>query len=229
MIHQQTCVRYVNGQIGYGVYATAPIPKGTIVYVRDPFETEISPDGFGAMEECYRQVAEKYSFIDEKGYRVLSWDAAKYVNHCCNFNSISAGFGFEIAVRDIAAGQELTDDYGLFNLDHDMFCCCGSSNCRRIVRSSDVDRYCRRWDRVVIDALKYLRQVNQPLWPFMDADTKKSLCDYLDGRGRYVSVRKLKPAAAGRFSRAARRFAEVPAPAAVAQRVALGERCAAAG
>ncbi len=227
MIHQQTCVRYVNGQIGYGVYATAPIPKGTIVYVRDPFETEISPELFSSVEECYRQVAQKYSFIDEKGNRVLSWDAAKYVNHCCNFNSISAGYGFEITVRDIAAGEELTDDYGLFNLDHDMFCCCGSTNCRRIVRSSDVDRYCRKWDQVVIDAMKYMRRVEQPLWPFMDADTKKSLCDYLEGRGRYVSVRALKSVARRRFTTAAQRFAKVPA-APAAQHVALVERRAAA-
>ena len=219
MIHPQTCVRYVNGQIGYGVYATASIPRGTIVYVRDPLETEISPEDFAAMDECYQQMAKKYSFINEKGYRVVSWDVAKYVNHRCDFNTISAGYGFEIAVRDIAKGEEVTDEYGLFNLEHDMFCCCGSTNCRKIVRAGDVDRYWRKWDRVVIDALKRARTVDQPLWPFMDADTKNRLCDYLDGRAQYVSVRNLKPARA-------KRFAAVEAV--VAQHVSIGARHAAA-
>jgi hypothetical protein len=200
MIHPQTCVKYVNSQIGYGVYATAFISKGTIVYVRDPLDTEVSPEDFEAMDECYRRMVERYSFIDEKGYRVVSWDSAKYVNHRCDFNTISAGYGFEIAVRDIQAGEEVTDEYGLFNLDHDMFCCCGSDNCRKVVRASDVGRYYRKWDRVVIDALKHTRKVAQPLWEFMDAETKSSLCDYFEGRRRYVSVRNLKTVTRQQFA-----------------------------
>jgi hypothetical protein len=226
MIHPQTYVRYVNDQIGCGVCATAFIPKGTLVYVRDPLDTEISPEQFAAMDQYYRQVAERYSFIDEKGYRVVSWDSAKYVNHSCNFNTISAGYGFEIAVRDIAVGEEMTDEYGLLNLDHDMFCCCGSASCRKIVRADDVDRYWRRWDRTVVDALKYVRGVDQPLWPYMDADTKNSLCDYLQGTARYVSVRNLRAAWPSPKRAAARRL--VPAATVVAQRVAIGEMRAAA-
>ncbi|MFA5784020.1 MAG: SET domain-containing protein-lysine N-methyltransferase [Phycisphaerae bacterium] len=192
MIHPQTCVKYVNGQIGYGVYATAFIPKGSIVYVRDMMDCEISPRDFAAMDECYRQMAEKYSFIDEKGYRVVSWDAAKFVNHRCDFNTISAGFGFEVAVHDIQSGEEITDEYGLFNLDHDMFCCCGSRNCRKVVRGDDVARYHRKWDKIVKEALKYATRVDQPLWEYMDAVTKKSFTDYLEGTGPYVSVLSLK-------------------------------------
>jgi hypothetical protein len=192
MIHPQICVKYVNGRIGYGVYATSLIPKGTIVYVRDPLDVEISPEDFEAMDDCFRLMAERYSFIDEKGYRVVSWDSAKYVNHRCDFNTISAGYGFEIAVRDIGEGEEITDEYGLFNLDKDMACCCGSTNCRKVVRANDVNRYYRKWDRIVSDALKHARQVPQPLWEYMDAETKNSLCDYFEGRSRYLSVRNLK-------------------------------------
>jgi hypothetical protein len=192
MIHPQTCVKYVNSQIGYGVYATAFIPKGSIVYVRDMIDCEISPHQFAAMDECFRQVAEKYSFIDEKGYRVVSWDSAKFVNHRCDFNTISAGFGFEVAVRDIQSGEEITDEYGLFNLDHDMFCRCGSHNCRKVVRGDDVDRYHRKWDKIVKEVLNYVKKVDQPLMEYMDAVTKKSLTDYLEGRGSYVSVMNLK-------------------------------------
>jgi len=218
MIHPQTCVKYVSSRIGYGVYATAFIPKGTIVYVRDPLDREVSPEDFAAMNECYRQMVERYSFIDEKGCRVVSWDSAKYVNHRCDCNTISTGYGFEIAVRDIQAGEEVTDEYGLFNLDHDMFCRCGSTNCRKLVRASDINRYHRKWDRMVIDTLKYAEKVEQPLWEFMDVDTKNSLCDYFEGRRRYVSVRNLKAVVRSQFA----------VPAVAARHVSIGKIRAAA-
>lgn len=218
MIHPQTCVKYVNSEIGYGVYATALIPKGTIVYVRDPLDVDISPQEFEAMDECYRLIAERYSFIDEKGHHVVSWDSAKYVNHRCDFNTISSGYGFEIAVRDIAEHEEITDEYGLFNLDIDMSCRCGSANCRKVVRANDVNRYYRKWDRIVSDALKYASQVSQPLWEYMDAETKNSLCDYLEGRSRYLSVRNLKAATRPKLV----------VPVAVEQHVSIGKIHAAA-
>jgi hypothetical protein len=48
MIHPHTCIRYVNPQIGYGVFATAFIPKGTIVYVKDDLELGDFPGGIRA-------------------------------------------------------------------------------------------------------------------------------------------------------------------------------------
>ena len=38
MIHPNTRLGFVNEEIGYGVFATALIPKGTIVYVKDDLE-----------------------------------------------------------------------------------------------------------------------------------------------------------------------------------------------
>ena len=35
MIHPATELRWVGSSIGYGVFATAVIPRGTIVYVKD--------------------------------------------------------------------------------------------------------------------------------------------------------------------------------------------------
>jgi hypothetical protein len=190
-------LKYVNGDVGYGVYATTVIPKGTIVYVRDPLDIEISPQAFMSLDEGYRKLAEKYSFIDEKGNRVMSWDWAKFVNHRCDCNTMSAGYGFEIAIRDIQADEEITDEYGLFNLEQEMPCCCGSENCRKMVRATDVDTYYPKWDRMVKGAIDDISRVTQPLWPFMDAATKNTLEAYLQGRDKYISVRNLKYSAVG--------------------------------
>ena len=46
MIHPNTKIEYINVQIGYGVFATHFIPKGTIVYVKDSLELEITHTSF---------------------------------------------------------------------------------------------------------------------------------------------------------------------------------------
>lgn len=192
MIHPGTQLNGVSDSIGVGVFATAFIPEGTIVYVQDALEIELSPADFAALDEPLRSVAEKYSFIDPRGYRILSWDTAKYVNHSCDPNTMSSGYGFEIALRDIEPGEEITDEYGLFNLQHDIECLCGGEQCRKVIRSTDIDRLYRRWDQRVQDALRHIREVEQPLLELMDPRRRAELEDYLDtGRG-YRSVRDLK-------------------------------------
>ena len=38
MIHPKTTLRFINEEVGYGLYATEFIPKGTITYVKDSLE-----------------------------------------------------------------------------------------------------------------------------------------------------------------------------------------------
>ena len=192
MIHPGTKLKEVSDSIGIGIFADVDIPKGTLVYVHDVLEIELSPMRFASLEEPLQSMAEKYSFIDAHGYHILSWDTAKYVNHSCEPNTISAGYGFEIAIRDISAGEEITDEYGLFNLQHEIKCLCGSETCRGVIRATDIDEYYEKWDSWVHDALTGLRGVDQPLIGLMDADHRRALDKYLDtGRG-YRSVRLLR-------------------------------------
>ncbi len=192
MIHPDTELKEVSDSIGVGVFASSPIPKGTLVYVHDALEIELSPARFDSLAEPLRSAAEKYSFIDSRGYRILSWDTAKYVNHSCTPNTISAGYGFEIAIRDVEPGEEITDEYGLFNLQRDIECLCGSEGCRNVIRASDIDRHYKRWDAWVREALERVRDIEQPLIGLMHPDRRRALEAYLDtGRG-YRSVRALK-------------------------------------
>ena len=152
MIHPNTELRLINDTVGYGVFATKRIPQGTIVYVKDSMEIEISPTQYLLYQPEMQDSIEKYSYIDERGYRIISWDFGKYVNHCCNCNSISTGYGFEIAIRDIEIGEQITDEYGIFNLQEEMTLQCGFEGCRKTIKPSDFDDYYQEWDEKIKQA-----------------------------------------------------------------------------
>lgn len=104
---------------------------------------------------------------------------------------MSTIWGFEIATRDIEAGEEITDDYGLFNLEWEMECSCGQKSCRGWIRSDQAHRLYRKWDRDIRSAMSHLPVAPQPLLPSMDDATRASVADYLNGKKRYRSVRHL--------------------------------------
>jgi hypothetical protein len=192
MIHPDTELKFINDEIGYGVFAVRDIKKGTIIYVKDMFDIEITFDDYAALSDSYKKVADKYSYIDENGVRIMSWDNAKYVNHRCECNTMSTGYGFEVAIRDIPAGEEITDEYGLFNIIMEMEVACGCTDCRGVVRFDDLDRHHKSWDERIRDALTHVTAVDQPLWRFLDQDTHYELMSYLNGHTEYKSVLSLK-------------------------------------
>lgn len=188
MIHPETKLKWVSSEIGYGVFATRTIPKGTAVYVRDALEIVIGRQAPLAKNPAYQDIIRKYSYIDAKGDYVLSWDHGRYVNHCCFPNTITTGYGFEIAIRDIAPGEEITDDYGLLNLDEEIPLSCDKSNCRRIARARDFEANVEYWDEIVRESLTHFYLVDQPLLPFFEAGTLKHLNQYLETGAAYISV-----------------------------------------
>ena len=192
MIHPATSLQYINDEIGYGVFATDFIPKGTITYVKDPLEIEIQPELFERYSSLMKEVIEKYSYRDEEGVRILSWDFGKYVNHCCNCNTMSTGYGFEIAIRDIQAGEEITDEYGLFNIEGEMTLNCKQPGCRLTVSSTDIQTYHQEWDKKVIAALSAIYQHDQPLLNLINKKTRVELDYYLFHHGDYRSVLTLQ-------------------------------------
>lgn len=192
MIHPNTTLKYINESVGYGVFATQLIPKGTIVYIKDSLEIMVSPMDYLLFSPEMQEVIEKYSYIDERGNRIVSWDFAKYVNHCCDCNTISTGYGFELAIRDIQPGEQITDEYGIFNLEKEMYLQCGKESCRKVIRPSDFDEFYQDWDVKIRGALPKLYQVEQPLLPLLDEATRQELDQYFIAPERYKSVYSLK-------------------------------------
>jgi hypothetical protein len=192
MIHPKTEIKYINDMVGYGVFAKELIPAGTITYVKDSLEIVISQDSFDKYEPEMQAVIEKYSYMDQNGERIVSWDFAKYVNHCCNCNTMSTGYGFEMAIRDIQPGEQITDEYGIFNLDEDFPLVCAEPNCRKRVSPEDFDTFYGVWDERIKKAMTKFSSVDQPLLPLVDTETKSELDSYLADPSKYKSVYELR-------------------------------------
>lgn len=192
MLHPQTQLRFINDQLGYGVFATAVIPTGTIVYVQDGLDIVIPPNSPLLQEPIQRAQIDKYAIIEADGQRTIAWDIGKYVNHCCHANMLSTGYGFEIAVRDIQPGEEMRDDYGLFNLEWDIDLICTYEDCRERIKPTDFSAQIRQWDAQVQEALRHTLDVAQPLWSLLDAETESALNGYLRTGEDYWSVQRLQ-------------------------------------
>ena len=193
MIHPHTQLRYINDQLGYGVFATAVIPTGTIVYIQDGLDIVIPVDSPLLQDPLQRAQIEKYAVIEPPDqHRVISWDIAKYINHCCHSNLLSTGYGFEIAVRDIQPGEELRDDYGLFNLEWDLVLVCQYADCRGRLKTADFPAQIRQWDAQIQAALHHILNVPQPLWSLLDEATEAALQQYLRTGEGYWSAGRLQ-------------------------------------
>ena len=188
MIHCDTELRFVHPDIGYGVFATRLIPKGTITWVRDRLDQAFTPEAVEGLPAAYHDIVLKYSFIDAHGRFVLCWDHARFLNHCCEPTCLSAGYDFELAVRDILPGEEITDDYGSLNLEYGFACRCGSPRCRGQIRPGDLLTFAGEWDRLVAEPFSLIRSVPQPLWPFLEE--RDAVEDALSHRTPVASVRR---------------------------------------
>ena len=187
MIHPDTELRFASPLIGYGVFATRLIPRGTITWVHDRLDQAFAPAAVELLPRAYHDIVLKYSFIDSHGQFVLCWDHARFMNHSCDPSCRSAGYDFEVAVRDIAPGEELTDDYGSLNLEYDFDCSCGLPGCRRRIQPGDLMALGDDWDRIVAEPFRLIPSVPQPLWCFLE--NRGPVDAALAGRSPIASVK----------------------------------------
>ncbi len=192
MMHPDTALRWISDEIGFGVFATKFIPKGTAVYVKDALDVKVARNSETVRNPAYHDIITKYSYVDGSGDYILSWDHARYVNHCCHPASITTGYGFEIAIRDIQEGEEVTDDYGLLNIEEDIPLHCDKKNCRKVACARDFERYADQWDAKAKEALAHFYLHDQPLLKYFDKSTLAQLNQYLDHGQPYLSVRTQK-------------------------------------
>src|SRR4030095_16677817 len=163
-LHPAGKLTWLNDGMGYGVIAVAPIPKGTITWVLDPLDQILDDERVRALGDEYAPILEKYTYIDGQGARILCWDFGRFMNHSCAANTLSPGLPFEIAVRDIRPGEELTSDYASINLERPFRCMCGATHCRGIIRPEDFEALRDDWDDLVREAFPHIADVPQPLW-----------------------------------------------------------------
>jgi uncharacterized protein len=168
MIHPDTELRFINEKIGYGVVATKFIPKGTITWALDKLDRIFTPGQISAMDKPYQDIMDKYTYRNPEGNYIFCWDNARFINHSANANCITTAYEFEIAIRDIQPGEELTDDYGYLNLDEPFEVIPEPGTNRNVVYPDDLLRYYSIWDEKLLAAFPKLLSVSQPLFSFLD-------------------------------------------------------------
>lgn len=162
MIHPKTELKFISNEIGYGVVATEFIPAGTITWVLDKLDREFSPLDFQSLEPIYQNILDYYTFRNNNGNFVLCWDNGRYVNHSFNSNCLTTAYDFEIAIRDIHPGEQLTDDYGYLNIPSP-FRGIDEGTRRKVVYPDDLVKYYKVWDKKLLKVFSSIPKYEQPL------------------------------------------------------------------
>jgi hypothetical protein len=198
MIHPNTELKHISNEVGYGVVATKFIPAGTITWVLDKLDREFSPLEFQEMDPLYQNILDTYSFRNNKGNMVLCWDNGRYVNHSFNSNCLTTAYDFEIAIRDIQPGEQLTDDYGYLNIS-EPFRGIDEGTKRKVVYPDDLLKYYKVWDKKIQKVFGNITKVDQALeslisneiWKEVEAvirgevEMKSILSNYYNGKSEY--------------------------------------------
>lgn len=106
---------------GVGIFARHPIAAGTCVWRFAPgFDQRYTREEFLALPDAAQRFLAKYSYRSKvSGLYVLDNDLARHINHADDPNVRSVAEDGEpemlsIAARDITAGEEITEDYSLY-------------------------------------------------------------------------------------------------------------------
>lgn len=115
-------------KFGWAVFAKENIRRGEVVAV---FDGAIYDDHFdGWTDDLLNHTVQigKAKWRDSKGL-------ARWMNHSCEPNCGIKGLYRVVAMRDVAAGEQLTWDYEMTEKSSwwRMQCKCGSPGCRRVI------------------------------------------------------------------------------------------------
>ncbi|WP_417590147.1 SET domain-containing protein [Owenweeksia hongkongensis] len=187
MIHPDTEVRFISDEIGYGVVAKKMIPKGTITWVLDELDREFTPQEVEALSDPIKNTIDVYAYRNSAGNFILCWDNGRFVNHSFNSNCISTAYDFEIAVRDIEPGEQLTDDYGYLNIS-EPFRAHAEGTRRKTVYPNDLVKYHHAWDKKLEASFKYILKREQPLGKLLSASQWDKVKAISEGREKMDSI-----------------------------------------
>ena len=187
MIHPKTELKLISNEIGYGVVATDFIPAGTITWALDKLDREFSPMDFQLIEPVYQTILDTYTFRNNKGNFVLCWDNGRYVNHSFNSNCLTTAYDFEIAIRDIQPGEQLTDDYGYLNIPYP-FRGVDEGTRRKVVYPDDLVKYYKVWDKKILKVFGKIISNEQPLRVLIEDELWNKIQRIIEGKEPMVSI-----------------------------------------
>lgn len=118
---------------GVGIFALRHFRPGEVILPRDESRevTEVHP--------LRPEMGEERRHCDDLagGRVVLLGEPERYLNHCCDpsaYVRFIDGRGHIVALRDLAAGDEVTNDYCINSFGEGTWpCACRSSRCRGLI------------------------------------------------------------------------------------------------
>jgi SET domain-containing protein len=188
MIHPDTALKFISPEIGYGVVATKLIPKGTITWILDPLDQVFTPAEIKKLDPIFQEKLNIYSYRDGQGNFILCWDNSRFINHSFHSNCITTAYNFELAVRDIHPGEELTDDYGYLNVTEPFVCLPEPGTSRTMVMPDDLLHFHAEWDEKLNAAFKDFNKVAQPFSHLIDPKFRDKVRDIAAGRAKMDSI-----------------------------------------
>jgi hypothetical protein len=187
MIFPKTELKFISDEIGYGVVATEFIPKGTITWALDALDREFTQTQVDQMSPLYQDILDFYTYRNSKGNHVLCWDHGRYVNHSFNSNCLTTAYDFEIAIRDIHPGEQLTDDYGYLNIVLP-FEAIDEGTERKVVYPDDLTRHHQEWDEKLKSVFHLIPKLNQPLKELIPQETWDKVVGVANGKEEMKSI-----------------------------------------
>ena len=187
MIHPNTELKFISKEVGYGVVATEFIPAGTITWVLDKFDREFTPEDVKNLEPIYQNILDTYTYRNNKGNFVLCWDIGRFVNHSFNSNCLTTAYDFEIAIRDIQPGEQLTDDYGYLNIS-EPFKGIDEGTKRKTVYPDDLVKYYKVWDKKIEKVFGKITEHEQPLKALINDDLWLKIKNIVKGKQSIDSI-----------------------------------------
>lgn len=103
---------------GVGIFAAAPIKAGESIWIlEDRFDLLLPVAELQNLPELQRAFLDRYGYphMTRQGMIVLEFDNGRFMNHSKDPNTDFTRPDIAWAIRDIAAGEEITCDYAQFD------------------------------------------------------------------------------------------------------------------
>lgn len=162
MVHPDTYISTTSK--GISLFAKRHFKKGEILWVADNMDSVIPLNSYLKLSKKEQEQLAHYCYLDGNKHIVIPGDNGKYVNHSCtpNCTYLIEFDNISVAMRDIEAGEEITENYRCY-YSHlsDFECKCGTKNCVGSLKKEDA--FCPSLRLRIDEVVPLIRKHQQPL------------------------------------------------------------------
>lgn len=104
---------------GFGLFAAEPIQEGEVIWrFREGFDSLLSVEYVDTLPEIAQAHIVKHCGLLRNGFFLHTGDDDRFINHSASPNTVPRPYLDDLcAAREIAKGEEITEDYRAFDLN----------------------------------------------------------------------------------------------------------------